>query len=44
MALLLLGSAAQAGGSTIRHGNSTSYYDGRGRYTGSVINTTPRDR
>jgi hypothetical protein len=31
-----------ASGSAIRHGNSTSFYDGRGRYTGSVINTSPR--
>jgi hypothetical protein len=29
-------------GCSIRHGNSTSFYDGGGRYIGSVINTSPR--
>jgi putative tryptophan/tyrosine transport system substrate-binding protein len=29
-------------GSAIRHGKWTTFYDGRGRYTGSSINTSPR--
>jgi hypothetical protein len=30
------------GGSRIQHGNSTSFYDGRGRFTGSLTSTGPR--
>jgi hypothetical protein len=33
-----------ASGSAIRHGNSTSFYDGRGRYTGSSISTSLKRR
>ena len=35
---------ARSSGSAVRHGNSRSFYDGQGRYTGSVISTSPRRR